>query len=122
MYNPFKQFIDYLRYRKAVQMADESHAKDGDRYYVMPMAAPAGSPKLIIMDRKNFKRLKFKGYISKNARVRDLVSECFYCTPYANGDGYLNAEGRKKKLALYFSYCQSTRALRKQKKHGKSKS
>ena len=124
MYNPFKQFVDYLRYREAVKKADKAHAKTGERYYVMPASVPEGSPsgiKLLVMDRFNFRKLKQKGYINKRANVRDLVSECFYCTPYRNGDGYLDARGRRIKLSLYFSYCQTTRTLRKQKKHGKSK-
>lgn len=124
MYNPFKQFIDYLRYREAVKKADKAHAQTGERYYVMPALVPEGSPsgiKLLVMDRFNFRKLKQKGYINNRANVRDLVSECFYCTPYRNGDGYLDARGRRIKLSLYFSYCQTTRTLRKLKKHGKSK-
>ena len=124
MYNPFKQFVDYLRYREAVKKADKAHAQTGERYYVMPALVPEGSPsgiKLLVMDRFNFRKLKQKGYINNRANVRDLVSECFYCTPYRNGDGYLDARGRRIKLSLYFSYCQTTRTLRKLKKHGKSK-
>ena len=124
MYNPFKQFVDYLRYREAVKKADKAHAKTGERYYVMPALVPEGSPsgiKLLVMDRFNFRKLKQKGYINNRANVRDLISECFYCTPYRNGDGYLDARGRRIKLSLYFSYCQTTRTLRKQKKYGKSK-
>lgn len=129
MYNPFLQFIDYLRYREAVKKAEATHAKTGERYYVMPGSVPGGSavgkPTLIIMDRYNFRKLKQKKYINHQANVRDLVSECFYCTPYRNGDGFLDAAGRKFKLALYFSYCKAERIkakqLKKQKKHGKQK-
>ena len=126
MYNPFKQFVDYLRYREAVKKADKAHAQTGERYYVMPATTPEGSPsgiKLLVMDRFNFRKLKQKGYINNRANVRDLVSECFYCTPYRNGDGYLDAAGRKIKLALYFSYCKAehtkAKQLKKQKKHKK---
>lgn len=119
MYNPFKQFTDYLRYREAVKMANEAHEKDGDRYYVVASGQENGKPGLIVMDRKNFRKLKQKGYIDKNANIRDLVSECFYCTPYLNGDGYLDAAGRKLKLALYFSYCESVRKMAKLQKKQK---
>lgn len=129
MYNPFLQFVDYLRYREAVKKADNAHTKNGERYYVMPATAPSGSaagkPSLIVMDRYNFRKLKQKHYINRNATQRDLLSECFYCTAYRNGDGYLDAAGRKIKLALYFSYCEATRTkakqLKKHKKHGKQK-
>lgn len=106
MYNPFKQFFDYLRYREAVKKADEAHMKTGERYYVIPST----SGKLIIMDRFNFRGLKKKHFINQNARIRDLVNECFYLTPYRNGDGYLDKEGRKLKLALYYSWCKAVRA------------
>lgn len=113
MYNPFQQFIDYLRYREAVKKADKAHKETGERYYVMPANNQSGKPNLIIMDRWNFRKLRQKHYINPKAKVRDLVNECFYCTPYVNGDGYLDHKGRKIKLSLYFSYCKSIRAAKK---------
>ena len=115
MYNPFQQFIDYLRYREAVKKADKAHASNGERYYVMPTTGH--NRKLIIMDRYNFRKLKQKGYINRHASQRDLINECFYCTPYRNGDGYLDAAGRKIKLAIYFSWCHAQRKLKKQASH-----
>ena len=116
MYNPILQFVDYLRYREAVKQADEAHAKSGERYYVMPVTVEGSKPKLLIMNRSNFRKLKQKHYISHKATQRDLINECFYCTPYRNGDGYLDARGRRIKLSLYFSYCQTTRKIKKPKK------
>ncbi len=72
-----------LRLREAVGKADEAHRQTGERYYVMP--ASADGCKLIILDRKNFRRLKQKGYISRKANVADIERECFYFTPYRNG-------------------------------------
>ena len=116
MYTFIHKFRDYLRYREAVKKADEAHAKDGDRYYVVPSNNMDGKILLLIMDRKNFRKLKQKGYINKDANIRDLVNESFYFTPYVNGDGYLDAEGRKLKLKLYFSYCKAQRELKNGKK------
>ena len=115
MYNVFHQFFDYMRYYAAVNKADRAHEKTGERYYVMP--STGYNRKLIIVDRPNFRKLKQKGYISHRANQRDLVSECFYCTPYINGNGYLDEQGRKKKLAQYFSWCKAQRKLKSQKKH-----
>lgn len=109
MYNIFQKFIDYLRYREAVKKADKAHAETGERYYVMPST----SGKLHVMDRRNFRCLKIKHYIPHDVHIRDLVNECFYLTPYRNGNGYLDKEGQKIKLAFYYSWC---RAFRKQKK------
>ena len=111
MYNPLLQFVDYLRYREAVKQADEAHAKSGERYYVMPVTVEGSKPKLLIMNRSNFRKLKQKHYISHKATQRDLINECFYCTPYSNGNGYLTPIARKVKLASYFSYCEATRKL-----------
>lgn len=123
MYNPFLQFVDYLRYREAVKKANKAYENTHERYYVMPGYSKKGKISLLVMDRFNFRKLKQKNYIKRDASVRDLLNECFYCTPYRNGDGYLDDAGRKIKLALYFSYCESQRNLRKQnkKKYGKSK-
>ena len=73
------------------------------------------------MDRSNFRKLKQKGYINRNANQRDLLQECFYCTAYRNGDGYLDDKGRKVKLQLYFSWCKVQRMLKKEKNDEKRK-
>ena len=36
MYNFIRHFIDYLKLRKAIITADELHAVNKDRYYVIP--------------------------------------------------------------------------------------
>lgn len=112
MYNPITKFIDYLRYREAVKKAEKAHRETGERYYVMP-ASGTTKPALIIMNRDNFRKLRKKHYINNNAKVRDLLNECFYCTAYPNGDGFLDNKGRKLKLSLYFSYCQAIRTKKK---------
>ena len=70
----------------AVRRADEKHRATGERQYVMPNAKRGD---LIIMDRRNFRKLKAKGYISHAVKVIDLERECFYCTPYRDGKGKL---------------------------------
>lgn len=112
--NIIRRFRDYLQLREAVKRADEAHEKDGGRYYVMP----SNDGKLIIMDRKNFRKLKQKGYISRKAMVNNLISESFYFTPYANGDGYISEGFRKAKVMMYYSWCET---MRKIKKNGKRK-
>jgi hypothetical protein len=119
MYTVFSKFFDYLRYRSAVKKADKAHKKTGERYYVMP--STGYDRKLIIMDRYNFRKLKQKGYINRNANQRDLLRECFYCTPYVNGNGYLDSRGRRMKIALYFSWCKAQRVLKKANKNEKRK-
>lgn len=117
MYNLIRHFRDYLRLRAAIRMADEQHAKDGDRYYVTPSL----DGQLLIMDRKNFRKLKQKHYIGKNVTLNDLRRECFYHTPYANGSDSMPAFIRKQRAEAYYKWAVFQRiGKKKQKKQKKS--
>lgn len=113
--NIFKRFVAYLQLREAVRKADSAHEKDGGRYYVMPTTGTSkGKPKLVIMDRYNFRKLKHKGYITTKATVNDLVSECFYFTPYANGNGYITKAFQLRKVRQFFSWYDAELKAKKQ--------
>ena len=117
--NIFRRFNASLRLREAIKMADKAHQKTGQRYYVMPSNG-SGGKKLIVMDRYNFRRLKMKHYINRDARVFDLVRECFYCTAYANGDQFLSPADRRRKVAEYFAWVEADRkATKMRRKNGK---
>lgn len=106
--NIFRKFKASLRLREAIKMADKAHRQTGHRYYVMPQHG-SGGKKLIIMDRYNFRRLKMKHYIHHEARVFDLVRECFYCTGYRDGNQFLAPKDRKKKVLQYFTWVEADR-------------
>lgn len=106
-FNAFYCLKDYLRYRKAVMMADDAHAKDGDRYYVMPSM----DGKLLVMDRKNFRALKRKGYIQKNATMQSAIAECFYYTSRIGGAEVMPEHVRTMKYSEYKSWCKAMRIL-----------
>ena len=93
--NIFKKFRASLRLSEAIRQADEAYQETGERYYVMP--ADSNNDQLIVMDRSNFRKLKQKGYVSRTAKVFNLEQECFYCTPYKNGNGESPASAIKKK-------------------------
>lgn len=98
--NPFIKFQTWLRYKKAVAEANNLYLQSGKRYFVMPTFGKGRQ--LVIIDRGNFRLLKRKHYINKDARVFDLINECFYHTPYFNGQGALPQEQiKEKKKALY---------------------
>lgn len=97
--NIFRKIRASLRLREAVRQADEKHKETGERYYVMPAGGKKGQ--LIIMDRKNFRKLKQKGYINHNTFVGDLERECFYCTTYGNRFSY----------ASFCCYCIETKTV-----------
>ena len=114
--NWYRYLRDYLRLRKAIQMADEQHAKDGDRYYVMPTT----DGNLLIVDRKNFRGMKRKHYIGKNVTLNDINRECFYHTPHANGTGAITPDERKARANSYYAWCSFQHSFNKnKKKHGK---
>ena len=114
----FQKLKASLRLREAVGKADEAHRQTGERYYVMP--ASADGCKLIILDRKNFRRLKQKGYISRKANVADIERECFYFTPYRNGSCAISPEIESVKRRQYFDWYNA--CIKKSKRnevHGK---
>ena len=112
IFHIFRHFRDYLRLRSAIRMADEQHAKDGDRYYVVPST----NGQLLIMDRKNFKKLKQKGYINRGETLNNLRRGAFYYTPYNNGTDAMTSQDRKEHAELYYMWCNMQRIGRK--KHG----
>lgn len=103
---PYYAMKDYLRYINAVQMADEAYEHDQDRYYVMPSM----DNKLLVMDRKNFRHLKRKGYIAKNATIQNAIDECFYFTPRIGSEG-ISEQVRKQKYSEYKNWCKAMRML-----------
>lgn len=96
--NIFKKLKAYLRFREAVRRANVAHAVDSQRYYVLP--SPDGN--LIIMNRKNFRILRRKGYIDRNAYIKGLEKGCLYCTPYANGTGAMDEDTIKESRQRYY--------------------
>lgn len=120
--NIFVKFLAYLQLREAVRKADNAHQANGQRFYVMPTSdAPKGKPQLVVIDRYNFRKLKHKGYISPRATVRDLVAECFYFTPYANGNAFITADLQKRKVAQFFQWYDAARRAAKDKRKGMKK-
>lgn len=111
--NVFRKWVAYLQLREAVIRADRAHEENGARYYVLPWQTTDGKPKLIIMDRKNFRILRSKHYISRNVRMNDLWVECFYFTPRANGEGRITEELRKRKVTQFLAWRQAHAKRRK---------
>ena len=91
--NIFRKIKASLRYKEAVRKAEKAHTETGERYYVLPMG---NESKLMIMDRKNFRKLKFKGYMSRDLHITNLEKECFYCTSYRNGNDRLPPQVRRQ--------------------------
>lgn len=113
--NIFKKLRASLRLREAIKKAEQAFKETGERYYVMPTASYKGE--LIIMDRRNFRKLKQKGYISHDVRVTDLERECFYCTSYRNGDGVLPDSIVAIKRKEYYKWLDNIRKNGKVRKH-----
>lgn len=117
--NIFRKIKVTLQLREAVRKANDAHQKTGNRYYVLPTFN--GSGKLIVLDKKDFKKLRRKGYINTKASIRDLINESFYFTPYVNGDGYLSEHDRKRKVLQFFSWVEADRKANKERKRNSKK-
>lgn len=97
--NPFTKLRAYLTLRQAINQAEQAHAQNGMRYYVMP----AGE-KLLIMNRQDLKQLRRKHYTSPHATTHDLLRHCFYHTAHANGTGAMSALSVKARKMLYYKW------------------
>ena len=99
--NIFKHLLATLRLNFAISKADTALSETGERHYVMPQH---GSRRLVVVDRRNFRILRRKGYINPKATVTDMISECFYHTPYRDGSGILPPDMAAKKRKAYLSW------------------
>lgn len=106
--NFFVKICAALRLREAIKKAVTEHLRTGDRYYVLPCMGSKGR-KLIIINRRNFRKLKMKHYIPSNARVSHLLSECFYHTPYGNGYLPIHPKEQARKSRQYFAWVEAER-------------
>lgn len=112
--NRCKSTIDYTN---AVKMADEYHANDGCRYYVV---AGSTNGRLLVMDRSRFRLLKKKNRLDYSITLQALEEKAFYYTAHGNGTGMLSPEDIKAKRRDYYKWREScyerTAFLRAQKR------
>lgn len=98
--NIFKKFRAFLRFREAVKVADNAYQKSGQKHYVLPQV----DGKLLVMDRKNFRGLRRKGYISRNVSLSLMASHCIYSTCDARGRGGVEQEQLKDRFNDYLNF------------------
>lgn len=98
--NPFRKFKAALELREAIKKANNAHDATGERFFVMPNA----DGRLVVMDRKNFRKLRFKRYINRGVYVSDLILESFYFTPCREGRLPLSENLRKAKVKSFFEW------------------
>lgn len=96
-----KSTIDYCN---AVKMADEYHARDGQRYYVV---AGATDGRLLVMDRARFRALKKANRLDYSITLQSLTEKSFYFTAHGNGTGALTKEGIAEKRRDFYRWRQS---------------
>lgn len=113
--NIFRKIRASLRLTEAIKRAEQAFNETGERYYVMPTTGNKGE--LVIMDRRNFRKMKQKGYIYHDVKVTDLERECFYCTSYRNGDGFLPDFIVNMKRKEYYRWIDNIRKNGKIRKH-----
>lgn len=77
----FRRLKRKIVYYNAVRLANKCHAKNGYRYFVVPTT----KGKLIVMDKKNFRILKRKHYLS-DVPTHMLADRCIYHTANRKGE------------------------------------
>ena len=108
----YRRFKAYLALREAIRKADDAHSRGGGRFYVLGTA----DGKLIVTDKKNYRGMKRKGYINKNATTQDALNECFYFTPFKDGHGCIIPEILAIKRKQYLSWVDAIHELKKKRK------
>lgn len=89
-------------------MADEAHKMNRQKYYVLPTP----DNKLIVTDRKNFRELRRKRYINRNATVTQLRTHSLYHTPDAREMGGVPAEFLRLKFNDYVRWLDANKQKR----------
>ena len=101
--NRFQSFRAFLIYRRAVMMAEKAHKQNGNRYFVIPCVG--SKVELIVTDRKNFRGLKRKHYISEDLHIEDVLARCFYFTASKLGsDGPTDEQLRNRQMTYQLWY------------------
>lgn len=103
--NIIKKLKAFLRFREAVKRADQAHDLNKRRYYVIPTP----DEKLLITDRKNFRELRRKKYISREVTLDRLREGSVYHTPDARGIGGVPAEFLQEKFREYVRWIDSSK-------------
>ncbi len=94
-----------LRLRNAINYANEAHARNHQRFYVLPMLGGG----LMVTDRYNFRKGKqsgrvLTGSVSQTPTMRDVMRECFYFTPLGNGTDTISDNTLKSKRRQYYRW------------------
>lgn len=108
----FRRFKAYLALREAIRKADDAHARGGGRFFILGSA----DGKLIVTDKKNYRGLKRKGYIDRNATTQDALNECFYFTPFKDGHGAINKVIMDIKRKQFLSWVDAIHEMKKKTK------
>lgn len=99
----WKKILAQVKYDRAVKMANKAYEETGHMHFVIPNRN--GKIVLVVMDRKNFRSIRDKGYIDKNARMLHLYATCVYHTPNAKGENGMTADAiswRKRKFISWY--------------------
>ena len=107
----YRRFKAFLALREAIRKADNAFLDGRGRFYVLGSA----DGKLVVTDKKNFRILKRKGYISRFATTQDAINECFYFTPFKDGHGRITPEIMAVKRKQYLAWCDAIHDSKKKK-------
>lgn len=112
-----------ISYTLAVREAEEAHARNRQRYYVVP----GMNGKLVVIDRKNFREIRDKHYISRRTRFNLLATKSYYYTPYGNDNPLdrMSSSMMRTKMKEYIAWadiCHTLRIERKKEKQNVKRS
>lgn len=96
-----------IQLKYAIKEAEEKYKKGNVRYYVIPNF----NHKLITCSRAEIRRYRTEGYFDHSAKMDNFKDECFYYTPYANGQDPISVGRKENKRKLWLNYVLQSRNL-----------
>lgn len=99
--NIFRPIIGYIRLKLAIHKAEEAHARNGQRFYVIPAQ---NKKQLVITDRRNFRIMRMKKYFHRDMIMRDVDDACIYYTAHRNEESPMSRSERKRRALGFYRW------------------
>lgn len=96
-----------IQLKYAIKEAGKKHRAWNVRYYVIPNF----DHRLITCNRYEIRKYRTDGYFDYSAKMDNFKEECFYYTPYANGQGAISIKEQEAKRKAWLNYVLQVRRL-----------
>lgn len=96
-----------IQLKYAVREAEKKYRQRNVRYYVIPNF----EHRLITRNRYEIRKYHTDGYFDYSAKMDNFKEECFYYTPYANGQETISVKEQEAKRKAWLNYVLQVKKL-----------